>query len=187
MPVSFPVAVVSGGIPIAEYQMPQPFTYGSDDDAVQHPATAWQFWTEVDWATMCPNWTILPLIDEPPSVPSKRAERLPMEEWTVGTDAVTVAYDLVELTPAEIEAQKLPVPPSVTNFQARAALLAAGLFDQVDTAIKAQPANSTARQAWEYANELTRNGVLVNSMAEALGLSAEQLDTLFRQAAAIEA
>ena len=107
------------------------------------------------------------------------------------TKTVVVTPFVVSLTPAEIaaaaEAAKPPVPAAVTNFQARAALLAAGLFAQVDAAMKAQPPDSAAYQAWEYANEITRNGTLVNSVAETLGLTAAQLDDLFRQAATIEA
>jgi hypothetical protein len=104
---------------------------------------------------------------------------------------VTVRPLVVNMTPDEVaaaaEAAKPPVPVQVTNFQARAVLLAAGLFDRVDAAIKAQPQTSAAYQAWEYANDITRNGTLVNSMAETLGFSAAQLDDLFRQAATIEA
>lgn len=80
-----------------------------------------------------------------------------------------------------------PVPQEVTNFQARAALLAAGLFETVNAAVLAQGPTSAAYQAWEYANHLTRNGALVNSMGAALGLTAQQLDELFIAAAQIEA
>lgn len=78
------------------------------------------------------------------------------------------------------------VPTQVTNFQARAALIAAGLFSQVDTAIK-QSTDPVARQAWEYANDITRHGALVQSMATQLGLTSTQLDALFVQAAGISA
>jgi hypothetical protein len=79
-----------------------------------------------------------------------------------------------------------PVPDKVTNFQARAALIAAGLFDAVDAAVRASD-DPIALQAWDYANEVTRNGALVNGLASGLGLTAEQLDDLFRAAAVIEA
>lgn len=80
-----------------------------------------------------------------------------------------------------------PVPDEVTNFQARAALLGAGLFEMVNSAILALPMTDVAYQAWEYANTVTRHGALVNAMAQQLGLTSEQLDNLFRAAAAIEA
>lgn len=106
-------------------------------------------------------------------------------------DRIVRVWNVVPLTPEEIAAAAAaalpPVPTAVTNFQARAALLSAGLFGQVDAAIKAQPQDSPAYQAWEYANEITRNGTLVNSVAVTLGFTATQLDDLFRQAATIEA
>lgn len=77
------------------------------------------------------------------------------------------------------------VPESVTNFQARAALMGAGMFEAVDSAIKLQ--GGMALQAWEYANTVSRNGPLVTAMAAGLGLSAEDLDSLFIQAEQIEA
>lgn len=102
---------------------------------------------------------------------------------------VIVRRPVVDLTEAEIEALALsrlpPAPIQVTNAQARAALMRAGLFTEVDAAIKA--VGGEALQFWEYANDVTRNGPLVNQMAASLGLTAEQLDTLFRIAGGIEA
>lgn len=76
-------------------------------------------------------------------------------------------------------------PRVVTNFQARAALMAIGLFDQVDAYCKAT--GGATLQAWEYANNFYRNGALVNGLAPVFGLTPEQVDELFRQAAQIEA
>ncbi|MFP5516922.1 MAG: hypothetical protein ACLGJC_28045 [Alphaproteobacteria bacterium] len=185
--MQLPAIIIKGEGIFQTIYNPTAFYYGSGDDAILHPAAAWNLWTAADWADMCPDWQVLPLLDSPPVEVGKRAVRRPIAEWLIEADAVKVTYELVDLTPAEIEAAKPPVPAAVTNFQARAVLLAAGLFDQVDAAIKAQPVNSNARQAWEYANELTRNGTLVNSVSETLGLTAAQLDDLFRQAAKIEA
>lgn len=78
------------------------------------------------------------------------------------------------------------VPVAVTNFQARAALIAAGLFETVDAAVKSA-ADPVALQAWEYANEVHRHGHLVTSFAARLGLGPEALDALFRRAATIDA
>ncbi|MGA1860316.1 hypothetical protein VH569_30400 [Azospirillum sp. 11R-A] len=182
--IVFPVALVRGDGSFSIIEESAPFVGPGD---VQHPAEAWRLWSAEDWAAMCPGWRLLPVLDDPPAEAGRRAERLPVDEWSISAEAVEVTYRLVDLTPAEIEAAKPPVPVTVTNFQARAALLAAGLFDQVNDALLALPANSTARQAWEYANELTRNGTLVNSMAETLGLTSAQLNDLFRQAVTIEA
>ena len=77
------------------------------------------------------------------------------------------------------------VPAAVTNFQARAVLMQMGLFDAVNAALQAQGGMSW--QAWEQANEFTRNGALLNQMAEQFGLTPAALDALFIAAAQIEA
>lgn len=182
--MEFPLVVLpqEGGLSV--FHSPAPF---ASPDGVQHPAAAWSCWTAEDWAEKVPGWRILPLVDLPPVAAGHRVVRRPPEAWTVGDEAVTATYDLVPLSPEEIEAQRPPVPDRVTNFQARAALLEAGLFATVDDALLALPVDSPERQAWEYANELTRYGALVNGMANQLGLTGDQLDALFRRAAEIEA
>lgn len=88
-----------------------------------------------------------------------------------------------------------PVPPEVTMFQARAVLLQTPgspgptLFHDVDAAMQAgktaSPEGLLAWQAWEYANTMFRDGLLVQSMAATLGLDAPALDDLFRAAAQV--
>jgi hypothetical protein len=78
-----------------------------------------------------------------------------------------------------------PVPQEVTLAQARAALLGAGLFTQVDQAIK-NSGNPIAAMAWEYTNMVDRNGALVTSLGPATGLTSAQIDALFIAAAAIK-
>ncbi|MEL6746517.1 MAG: hypothetical protein AAFO79_01690 [Pseudomonadota bacterium] len=91
-----------------------------------------------------------------------------------------------------------PVPQTVTMFQARAALMGlpsrnpdapAGrtMFDDANDLIAALGPSSLEFQAWEYGQEVTRGGNLVNSMAAQLSLSEADLDALFSAAAQIEA
>lgn len=77
------------------------------------------------------------------------------------------------------------VPAAVSMFQARAVLMAHGLYDTVDAALKA--AGGVHLLAWEYATEVRRNSPLVADMARQLGLTDEQVDDLFIQAAQITA
>lgn len=71
--------------------------------------------------------------------------------------------------------------------QARLALLGAGLLQQVDQAISAlpEPQQSAARIEWDYSSEVHRDRAFVQQLGQALGLSDEQLDALFIQAAAL--
>ena len=98
------------------------------------------------------------------------------------------AWDVVALTPEEIEAaRRAMVPAAVTMRQARLALLGAGLLSSVDAAIDSLPSpqKEVARIEWEYATEVQRSSGLVPMMGAALGLDDAALDALFIEAAAL--
>ena len=77
------------------------------------------------------------------------------------------------------------VPQVVTMRQARLALLGAGLLPLVDDAINAlpDPPRTAARIELEYSSEVHRDKPFVQMLGAALGLTGEQLDNLFTQAA----
>lgn len=90
---------------------------------------------------------------------------------------------------AEIEAVdtgalmlKASVPSAVTPRQARLALLTAGLLDQVEEAVNV--AGGATKITWEFATTIKRNSPLIETLVGSLGLTSEQIDTLFRYAAA---
>ena len=74
-----------------------------------------------------------------------------------------------------------PVPQRVTALQARRALLAANMLDQVDAAIARQP--RAVQITWEYATEIHRDDPMLIEVAQAIGLNTNTLDDLFRAAA----
>ena len=65
--------------------------------------------------------------------------------------------------------------------QARLALLQAGKLAMVDTAIAGlpEPDRTAAQIEWEYSQEVQRDKPFVLMLAPALGLSEEDLDSLF--------
>ena len=71
-------------------------------------------------------------------------------------------------------------PQSVTARQARRALNAAGLLDNIDAALAAMPRD--AQIEWEYAHEIRRDSPLIASVASGLGLENAAIDELFTQA-----
>ena len=79
------------------------------------------------------------------------------------------------------------VPSAVTMRQTRLALLGAGLLDDVDAAINALPSpqKEAARIEWEYSQEVQRHNGFVSVLAPMLGMTAEQTDALFVQAATL--
>lgn len=81
-----------------------------------------------------------------------------------------------------------PSPPaSVSMRQARLALLAYGIYDDVDPAIEAmpEPDRSAARIEWDYSNEVQRHNGFVAQLGPVLGLTEAQLDDLFALAATL--
>ncbi len=70
---------------------------------------------------------------------------------------------------------------SVTRFQARAALLQAGLLEQVDAWVE-QNADPIAKLAWKEGLTFERDDPLLTQLATAFGMSDEQLDQLFESA-----
>lgn len=90
-------------------------------------------------------------------------------------------------TPAPADVSPSPPAPItvVTNYQARAALINAGLFDAVAAAVAQKGPTSLEHQAWEYANTFVRDSQFIVSMASDLGLSEYQVGALFESASKI--
>jgi hypothetical protein len=69
------------------------------------------------------------------------------------------------------------VPAVVSRMQAKMALLAAGLLDDVEAAVSAGSAE--LQIYWNEASDFHRDHPVLIGMTEALGLTAEQTDALF--------
>ena len=101
----------------------------------------------------------------------------------------------VWFTPEDMERYKVVdgelvgiVPIFITPRQAEIALLQAGLLDDVVSAIASIPDETTRRIAqieWAKAQEVRRDWPLLNQLATQIGLTPDQIDDLFRQAALI--
>lgn len=78
-------------------------------------------------------------------------------------------------------------PTVVSRFQARAALLQAGMLETVTALMTADTTDPLARLAWSEALEFRRDSPTIATMAAALGLTDAQLDALFVTAAGISA
>ena len=79
------------------------------------------------------------------------------------------------------------VPQKVTAFQAKAALLDAGLLPQVESIMAQDSTPALAKLAWATAQVFNRSSPTVAAMASALGLTDAQIDALFVAGAAITA
>jgi hypothetical protein len=115
----------------------------------------------------------------------------PAEGWEriEGPDAVAqyeARRDAILVTLPPPPAQAAPLPDQVSNQQLRLALIEAGIFPSAILAkLNSMPAGAEkekALAAWEYANHFRRDHPLVDSLAAQIGLSAAQVDDLFRLA-----
>lgn len=117
------------------------------------------------------------------------------QAWAaVADDTIVARYgltraDFPDATPPELPevvAQAVAVP-AVTPRQARLALLAAGKLAAVEAALAAMPGvtGEAARIDWEFALEIRRDDPLITAVGHVLGLSDEDIDTLFIQASTL--
>ena len=107
-----------------------------------------------------------------------------------GSQDAFIRPGLTPITKAQADALRTPtvgVPQMVTRFQARAALSRAGLFLQVDQAMKAFPIGDERRLAWEDAQTFERNSPTMLQIAAGFNMTPTQLDQLFTVAAGISA
>lgn len=81
--------------------------------------------------------------------------------------------------------EPIPVPQTVSRFQARAALLHAGKLAEVEAAIA--QASPMDQLAWAETTEWLRDSPTINAIGAAVGLSPSDIDDLFRVAAGITA
>lgn len=75
------------------------------------------------------------------------------------------------------------VPAKVTRFQAMAALLHAGLLDDVDAIMADASTPPLYKLAWREATEFERTSPTIAALADRLQLTSEQVDALFIDAA----
>lgn len=116
------------------------------------------------------------------SIPNADGNRhwLAYREWLAEGNTPEPEFTAEELAAkqqAERDAQE------VSMRQARLALLAAGLLDQVEAGITGM--DKAAQIEWEYATSVKRGSALVAAIAAGLSLTDAQLDDLFTNAATL--
>jgi hypothetical protein len=80
------------------------------------------------------------------------------------------------------------IPREIPNWRAKAILATMGLTEKVEAIIGSlpEPQRTVVTAAWAGDAKLARTGATVLALGNALGMQAEQIDTLFIQAEAIE-
>lgn len=88
----------------------------------------------------------------------------------------------MEVAPYEADPARL-APFSVSRFQARAALMDAGLLADAEIAVSSM--GPLEQLAWSEATEWRRDSPTIAAMSDLLGLTSEQVDELFISASKI--
>lgn len=78
---------------------------------------------------------------------------------------------------AAAAALAIPVPQSVSMRQARLALLAANLLDDIEALLATMP--RAAQIEWEYATDVRRDSPLIAVVKSEKGMTDAQIDALF--------
>jgi len=117
---------------------------------------------------------------------SARASYVPSDDETYQAQGGVATRIGSETELAEVLGNLWPhhVPRTVLTWKARAALKMAGKFEAAAQAVAAS--NSVGMQeVFEYSAEWHRDSPAVNAMAQAIGLTSDDVDELFRTADSI--
>lgn len=142
-----------------------------DTNGILHQANIASLWSEAERKAV----GLYPIVES--AIPEGKVSTGSTLVYDAVADTVTRTHTLADAPPP-------PVPQAVTMFQAREQLRRDGLLATVDAAVA--EADEPTRLAWEYALELRRESPTVLAIAGILGLTDAQMDTMFRNAVAIE-
>lgn len=132
--------------------------YGTIDCEVEHPAYGW-----------------VPFTASPDDV----------EAHGRSIYEAALAMGPAEYVPPPVEETTEVIPSTISRFQARAALLDAGLLADVEIALA--DADPLTQLAWAEAVEWRRDSPTIAAIGSAIGLREEDIDNLFIEAAKIKA
>lgn len=114
-----------------------------------------------------------------------------------GSQDHLITAEFIQMTAEEIDAhinppipEPEPIPPAplvVSRFQALAALMQAGLLEQVEAYMALETTDPFTRLAWKEAQEFREDSPMLANLATLLGLTSEQVSELFQIAKTITA
>ena len=166
-----------------------------DNEVGTNPLDTYEKWVE-----LAPDWTEIPESEQPdgymqfPDWPNETrviqeaVEATYDEDGMVLTEAVAEVTELVRPYVAKDATDRVDayirqatIPSVVTMRQARLSLLQSGLLATVEGAIT-NGTDEAMKIEWEYATDVRRDWASLIALTGTLGMTAEQLDNLFRLA-----
>lgn len=121
---------------------------------------------------LTPNNGVIRVEDEA-NIPNNNANR----DWIEYQQWLNEGNTPIPYSPPQTEIKV------VTPRQARLALFQAGLLPSVEASV--EQAGGETKITWEYATEVNRDDPLIQSIGQSLGLTEQQIDDLFTQAATL--
>lgn len=131
------------------------------------------------------NYTIISAVYGNPDHSSAVIKTQEVGDVVISQDDTPEEWAALIASGVAVSPYTAPVPSSVSAFQAKAALMAAGLYEQ--SAAAAQAAGGMTLLAWQAAGEFQRSSPAIAALAAAIGLSDTQVDDLFIAASKITA
>lgn len=102
-------------------------------------------------------------------------------------EATQAQRDAAAAVIAAFDSTAEPVPRSVMLWRVQAILDIMGITSQIDEYVESQKTeNPVLWRAWNRSSEITRYGTFVTELAPVFGLTSDQVDQIFIQAAALE-
>ena len=104
------------------------------------------------------------------------------------TAAIGDLYNDGVFTTPKIQEEVPKIPESIAMWQARSALIDAGLLDDIDAFLANIPDATERKKAqvkWEFSNTVRRDDPLLAAVVVKMGITNQQLDALFIAAAAL--
>jgi hypothetical protein len=105
---------------------------------------------------------------------TRLAEKTPIDLWQIADGELRFSASPI-----------VPVPMRICMWQLEAVLREQGLYDMVDISI-ANSRNIVAKTAWAKAPYVSRSSELLAFFAEKLGISSDELDSIFVDASKIK-
>lgn len=99
-----------------------------------------------------------------------------------GHRVTAISYERIDGAVTQVVETAPVIPGSITPRQLKLALLDAGLLDAIEAFVAAAPRE--VQIGWNNTVEYLRTDALLNEMAAAFGMTAEQIDGIFIAAAA---
>lgn len=170
-----------GLVPTPEPPAPDPVYARVANSGVLYVQPFAQAPTEPDWR----------LVVDTPKPTITDTQECVQTGWTITDTTASQTWAVLDRPAPDAPVVVVPpsdVPTEVPLWAFRAVLTVQGIAPQVDGLIAAlpEPQKTVAQVQWEFGNYIVRSHPLIVALGAQIGMTAAQIDDVFRQAAALK-